>query len=454
MATAPPTVLVVGGGFAGMAAAARLAARRIPVLLLEQRARLGGRAYSFHDPGSADTLDNGQHVLTGACGAALALFRLLGTERLLKFQRRLRIDYLDAAGPGGTLDCPPLPTPFHLLAGLLRLRALRPRDRLAALRVGLALRGAAADRSLDELTVEAWLDRLGQPEAARRLLWRPLALAILNETTERASALPLARTLAESFLGGRRQSVMILPGAGLSRLYEAALPDFLAARGGSVRTGARAVRIETEGGATERVAAVTLADGTRLPASRVIVAVPHQALPPLLPAALAAGEPFRSLSGLGAAPIVSIHLWLDREVTALPFVGLLGTEVQWVFNRNALADDVSGHLLTLVHSAAHAAAARPAAELAAAALEDLRRVLPAARAARVLRSRVVKERRATFAPLPGTDRLRPGPRTAVQGLLLAGDWTATGLPATIEGAVRSGNCAADVALEGETGVRT
>ena len=280
------------------------------------------------------------------------------------------------------------------------------------------------------------------------MLWRPLALAILNETTERASALPLARTLSEWFLGGRRQSAMILPGSGLSRLYESTLPAFLEARGGSVRTRSRVVRIETEGEGSERVTGVTLADGTKLPATRMIVAVPHQALPPLLPAALAGREPFASLFRLGESPIVSVHLWLDREVTALPFVGLLGTEVQWAFNRRALADDVSGHLLTLVHSAAYAAAARPAPELAAAAMEDLRKVLPAARAARVLRARVIKERRATFSPRPGTDRLRPGARTPVAGLFLAGDWTATGLPATIEGAVRSGNRAADAALSG------
>jgi len=446
VARAPLPVVIVGGGFAGMAAAVRLAERGTPALLLEQRARLGGRAYSLRDPGSADVLDNGQHVLTGACVEALALFRALGSDGLLRVQRGLRIDYLDAAGAGFTLRCPPLPSPLHLLAGLLGLTALPLRDRIAALRVGAALRGAALDPGLDDVTVEAWLDRLGQPESVRRALWRPLALAILNEATEQASALPLARTLAESFLGSRDRSVMILPGSGLSCLYEAALPPFLAARGGSMRCGARAVRIETDGGAPERVVVVSLADGTRLAASRVIAAVPHRALPPLLPAPLAAREPFRSLARLGGAPIVSVHLWLDREVTALPFVALLGTEVQWAFNRRALADDVSGHLVTLVHSAAYAAADRPAEELAAAALADLRRVLPEARAARLLRSRVIKERHATFSPRPGTDRLRPGPRTTVAGLFLAGDWTATGLPSTIEGAVRSGNRAADALL--------
>lgn len=449
VAAAARPIVVIGGGLAGIAASVRLALAGRPVLLLEQRARLGGRAYSLRDAASGDVIDNGQHVLTGACTASLSLFRTLGTDDALTRQRDLRIEFIDTGGASSTLRCPPLPAPLHLLAGLLRLRALPLGDRLAALRVGWALRRLGAAGDLDALTVEAWLDRLRQPEAARRHLWRPLAEAIVNETADRASALPLARTLAESFLGGRAHSGILMAAAGLSRLYEAAAPPFLEARGGRVETGARATAIVTEGnGGADRVTGVRTSDGALREASGVIAAVPHQVLPALLPERWRAAAPFAALPALGSAPIVSVHLWLDRRVTSLPFAGLLGTEAQWVFNREAIASDVSGHLLTLVHSAAHRQAERTAADLALAGMEELRRAIPEARAARLLRFRVIKERRATFSARPGTDRLRPGPVTPLHGLWLAGDWTATGLPATIESAVRSGNAAGDAVLLG------
>jgi squalene-associated FAD-dependent desaturase len=446
---APPT-LVVGGGFAGMAAAVRLAGAGEPVRLLEQRRRLGGRAYSFVDAATGDVLDNGQHLLTGACTGALELLRLLGTLGELRLQTALRIDYRDAAGRAFALRCPPLPAPLHLLGGLLGIGALAPAERLAALRLGRAL--GTDDGTLDALTVEEWLDRLRQPEATRRVVWRPLAEAILNESTHRASALPLARALAESFRGGARRSALALPVAGLSRLYEAALPAYLAARGGRVEVGARAVALLTEpAGGGDRAAGVRLADGSVLEGRRVVAAVPHHALAGLLPPAWRGQEPFASLPRLGASPIVSICLWLDRPLAGPRFLALLGTEAAWVFNRRAIASDVAGNLVTIVHSAAHRQASEPAADLVERGLEDLRRALPEARGARPLRARVIRERRATFSARPGTDRLRPGPVAPIDGLFLAGDWTATGLPAPIEGAVRSGFAAAEAALASRGG---
>ncbi len=197
---------------------------------------------------------------------------------------------------------------------------------------------------------------------------------------------------------------------------------------------------------SERVAAVILAGGERLEVDGVVLAVPHHAVAPLLPEAWRKRSPFADLDRLGSSPIVSVYLWLDRETLQLPFVGLLGTAAQWVFNRQQMAGDVQGHVLTVNYSAAHKEVELPADALVQESMADLRRLIPAVRSARILGSRVIKERHATFSARPGTDRLRPGPETPIRSLILAGDWTDTGLPATIEGAVRSGFRAAENVL--------
>jgi squalene-associated FAD-dependent desaturase len=432
-----------------MAAAVRLTRLGVRVLLLEQRGHLGGRAYSLTDDASGDTFDNGQHVFTGAYDATLQLLRELGTDDRISFQPELRLDLRDTDGPPASLRCPSLPAPLHLLMGLLRLPGLGIGDRVAALRMGAALRRAMrpdAATELDALSASEWLARNGQTHRLQRMLWAPLTMAIVNETPDRASAWPLARALAESFLGSRARSRMGIPSMGLSALFEPALKTLLEQNGGQLRTGARITGLEMapyhDG---ERLAAV-VAGETREEVDGAVLAVPHHAVAALLPAAWRQQPPFADLGSLGHAPIVSIHLWLDRETLAEPFVGLLGTAAQWVFNRRHLAGDVNGHALSVVYSAAHREAELSADALVEECLEELRRLIPPVRQAQLLGSRVVKERRATFSARPGTDALRPGPQTPIRSLVLAGDWTDTGLPATIEGAVRSGFRAAENVL--------
>jgi zeta-carotene desaturase len=304
-----------------------------------------------------------------------------------------------------------------------------------------------AEAELDALTVEEWLLRAGQTPRLRRMLWDPLTLAIVNETPDQASALPLARALAESFLGAQAHSRMGIPSGGLSRLFEPELARYLEERGGQVRVSTRATALELahhEG--QEIVVGVATAGGDRIEADGVIAAVPHDDLPELLPEAWRGRPPFAGLPGLGTSPILSLHLWLDREVTDLPFAGLLGTRSQWVFNRRRLAGDVQGHALSVVISAAREDMGATREELVERTLEELCRLLPRARSARLISSRVIKERRATFSARPGTHPLRPGPETPIRSLCLAGDWTDTGLPATIEGAARSGFRAAERVL--------
>jgi len=442
-------VVVVGGGFAGLAAAIALQERRHEVVLLERRGILGGRATSFSDAATGEDVDNGTHLMVGAYGSTLDLVRRAGAADLLLEQDNLRLDWVDDRG-FTALDCPPLDAPLPLLVGLLGLR-VPWRVKLQSLRLGLAVQFGRAPVGL---TLAEYFRRTGQGEESRRLLWDPLALAILNETPERAAAVLFHRVYREAFLRDHRASRLVFLRRGWGVLHER-LARYLESRGGAVRRRTLALGVEVEDG---RVRGVRVARGpasreairTGVPAESgreeadvVVAAVPPPALLRLLPEEWRGREPFAELLRLGRSPIVSVELWLDRLVIDRPMVGLRGCEVEWVFDKGRLYGRVGPpqHLAFIV-SAASRSLDRSNAELAAAAESALRRYFPAMAAAAVTRSLVLREPEATFAATPENEALRPGPQTSLPGLVLAGDWTDTGLPATIEGAVRSGREAA------------
>ncbi|HEY8462173.1 MAG TPA: hydroxysqualene dehydroxylase HpnE [Blastocatellia bacterium] len=450
-------VLIIGGGFAGLAAAADLAEAGRRVLLLERRSFLGGRAYSFTDKTTGDTIDNGQHLMMGCYHRTLRFLEKIGSLDKLKFQPDPQVDFLQEETGGAvtraSFKCPPLPAPLHLLGGLARLKTIGWGDRLRALGVGLAVRAAGGDRSrLAEITVREWLDSLGQSERIQRRFWRPMALATLNESPEVASADMFARVIELGFMRTKIDSAMVVSQVGLSDLYTQQARKFIEDRGGEVRLNAGVSRIEFDAGAAT---GVTLRSGARIEANAVISAVPYFALRRMLPDEFAAAH-FPYLDRLKSAPIVSINLWYGEPVTDLEFAGLLDSPIEWVFNKNAINHDgrdggrnsgrQSQHL-ALVISGAHEAATRPKEELIAMADAQIKRFFPAARRQRPFHAFVIRERDATISHPVGTARLRPSGRTGFDNFFLAGDWTATGLPATIEGAVQSGQDCARMILE-------
>ena len=442
-------VVVVGGGFAGLAAAIDLQERRHDVTLLERRGVLGGRATSFPDAQSGEDVDNGTHLMLGAYRDTLDLIRRAGASDLLAIQDRLHIDYRDAQG-WSALDCPPLPAPLHLLAGLMGMK-LPWRARLDAVRFGMAVRFGAPPAGL---TLAEWLDRARQGEAVRRLLWGPLATAILNETPDRASAVLFRDVYRAAFLDTADASRLVFLRAGYGRLLDR-LGAYLEGRGGHIVRRARAEEILIEDGAVTGVAYAQRpieraeivrgvpAHGARIAADAVVAAVPWSALPALLPERWRADPAFAAAGRLTGSPIVSIEMWLDEVVVDRAMAGLRDCEVEWVFDKGRLYGRAGApqHLAFII-SAAYRSAPRLNAELAAMAEEALRRCFPGMATAHVLRTLVLREADATFSCDPASDAIRPGPATPVRGLVLAGDWTATGLPATIEGAVRSGRAAA------------
>lgn len=441
-------VVIIGGGFAGLAAAVDLAARGLRPIVIEARSHLGGRAYSFPDPVTGEPLDNGQHALMGCYTHTLGFLERIGAGGKLARQANMRVSMADPTRGTGVIAGAPLPAPLHMLAGVLGYRLLGRRERWAALLAGQRLLGMyrRGDPRLVTSTVAEILTGLGQTPRAQACFWNPVAVATLNETPERAAAAPFAAVVAKAFFGSRRDSQFVLPGVGLSELYTGDAHRFIEARGGRVELHAVAAALEIDAG---RWAAVALRDGRRIAADACIAAVPPQALAPLLPAPLAAAQPYSRLDTFGASPIVSTHFWLDRPALDPEFLGMIGTTTQWVFNRTRLLklNGTEGQALSAVISAGHDVVGWDNERIADTIMAELRAVVPAARNARMVRSVVVKEKRATISNTPEVERLRPAAATPLANLALAGDWTATGLPPTIESAVLSGERAAALIAE-------
>jgi zeta-carotene desaturase len=334
-----------------------------------------------------------------------------------------------------------------LLAGVLNWRPIPWVDRLSALRLVPSLLAARrvlkTGRPLVETgeTVQAWLKRHGQGDVLTQWLWTPLAVAALNQPIDHASAAPFVRVLAEMFSTDRSSAAIVLPTKPLDETYALPARDFIVRHGGEVRTSALA-RVHLSGGNVRHVQV----GQDRVEASRVVAAVAWHSLGNLMtgdPAAV--GQVLSDAAQTASMPIVTVNLWYDRTVLSDAFAGLPGRTMQWVFDKRLAFGERASHL-SLVSSGACAIAGRTNSELIHLAAGEIRRSLPGAAAAQVVRATVVRERRATFSLAPGQPR-RPGTRTNVPGLFLAGDWIDTGLPATIEGAVLSGHAAARAVLE-------
>ncbi len=442
-------VNVIGGGFAGLAAGVDLSTRGFRVNVLESRPRLGGRAYSFTDDASGEVVDNGQHAMMGCYTHTLAFLEQIGATRKLMRQPHLHVELIHPQRGTGAITGSPLPSPLHLLGGILGYRLLSRSERVCALLAGMRLMAMRRRRDprLALWTVQEALVALGQSANARSSFWYPVAIATLNESPLRAAAAPFVEVLARAFFRSRADSQFVLPKVGLSDLYTDDARAFIEARGGSVTVKSTIAELSVTG---DRIDAVQLRDGTRVDADACISTVPPRALAGLLPEALRATSSLRALDEFDASPIVSTHLWFDRPVLSSEFVGLLGTTTQWIFNRSKLTANGNGdgqQCLSAVISAGRDVVEWDTSRVTDTVVSDLRSLVPAAREARLLRSVVVKEKYATISPTPAAERLRPPPRTSVDNFFLAGDWVQTGLPPTIESAVVSGQRAAQLVAD-------
>ena len=496
-------VAVVGGGVAGLAAASALAEAGRRVLVVEARGQLGGRATAFVDRETGELVDNGQHVLFGCYCETFRLLRRVGAEDNVRVQHGLSVPYLDADGVRSVLRCPPLPSPFHLLAAIFEWDALSWSDRFSVLRIAPALlkarrsaragapgsspardagapgispardagapgsspardavaqgsspaRGAVAQgfsparvvsipqglRDEHE-TVADWLTRYNQRGRVRDWLWEPLAVAALNQAPAEAAAAPFARVLGLMFGSDPAAAALALPRTPLHEMYALPAQRYIEARGGDVRLRAPArVRVSNQ-----RVAGIEVR-GERIDVPCVVAAIPWFALGTLFMEDTAVLSPLVGTAArMHSKPIVTVNLWYDRAVMDDEFVGLPGRSMQWVFDKRRAFGERASHL-SLVASGADDLVGLDTDTLVTRAAREVADAIPGAREAVLRRGTVIREKHATFSLAPG-EPARPPVVTPVAGLFLAGDWIDTGLPGTIESAAMAGHMAAAAAL--------
>ena len=424
--------------------------------MLEKRPRLGGRATSYTLPDGSE-VDNCQHVTLGCCTNLADFYRRAEADSKIRFYDKLY--FADGRGRRSVIRAWPLPPPLHLAPSFLFFGALTMADKRAIAHAMLAIARAGGEPpGAPGMSMLDWLHSMRQTPGAIERFWRVVLVSALNEELARTDAIYGIAVFWKAFLASRGGYRLGIPSVPLAELYQGCR-DAIVHRKGEIRlrTGVREIRLRDG-----RFAGVVLEDGTEMAADACIAAVPHDVLREMLPPELSAkGAPLEGLRRLRASPITGVHLWYDRPVMTEPFLALLDHTTQWIFNRTLLhaaepsvgnsehgaeGDEASRQYLQLVISASYDLAPRPRQEIIELCRKELADVLPATRSAALVKATVIKEIDATFSPEPGADAWRPAERAAAQKLYLAGDWTRTGWPATMEGAVRSGYLAAEAAL--------
>ncbi len=435
-------VVIVGGGLAGLAAAVGLAARGCRVTVVEARPRWGGRASSFVDQTTGETIDNCQHVALGCCTNFLHFCRLMQIDSLL--QRESQLWFIGPDGRSSDFAASSwLPAPLHLFPAFLRLKYLSTYEKWR-LAWGLRALARVDPAKCGTEPFSAWLKRHQQPPTLIERFWHVVLVSALSETLDRIDISHARKVFVDAFLRSHSGWEVWIPRGALHDLYGDQLSKSLVSMGVDLRLRAGVQQLTVADG---RVRGVTLRDGQPIEADHVVLAVPHHLAVPLLPANLKDDAGLRRIEQLEDAPISSVHLWFDRVVLPVPHATLVSRVSQWVFARPASAADAKatsgGQYLQVVISASREVDGRPQAEVIQQVVEELAAIWPAVGEATLRHSRIVTEHRAALSVMPGVEALRPPQQTAIPNLQLAGDWTRTGWPSTMEGAVRSGFLAAE-----------
>jgi squalene-associated FAD-dependent desaturase len=452
------SVLVIGGGLAGMSCAVALAESGIRVRLFEKKPHLGGRATSYTLP-DGNEVDNCQHLTLGCCTNLADFFRRVGAAGKIRTYDRLYL--MDRRGIRGTMKSGILPPPLHMAPSMMFFGALSTADKRSIARALIAIaRAGGSPPDIAGISMFEWLQRMRQTPDAIARFWRVVLVSALDEDLERAEARYGIDVFWKTFLANREGSLIGLPSVPLAELYDGCA-DSIARQGGEVklRCGVKGIAVR-EG----RFAGVTFEDASEISADACVAAVPYGALPDMLPPPMSEeGGPLAGLKQLRTSPITSVHFWFDRRVMETPYLALMDYTTQWIFNKTDLygaaslngpgpqapknaAQNDGPQYLQIVISASYDLVAKSRQEIIELCSREMAEILPATKTAKVLKATVIKEVHATFSPSPGVDQFRPAQQSGVANLYFAGDFTRTGWPSTMEGAVRSGYLAAEAVL--------
>ncbi len=440
-------VAIVGGGLAGLATAVALTQHGIPVTLFESRNRLGGRACSFDDPLTGETIDHCQHVSMGCCTALQQFCSTVGIEDDFCIEKELTLIAPD--GRQAKLKASWWPAPFHLAWAFIRLPYLTFSEKRS---LATTLRKLAQGPILEEETGISFLEWLHQQQQSDRLIerfWEVFLVSALSESLDRIDIRYARKVFVDGFLRHRSGWEVYLPTVPLDELYGRSVLEWLTRHGCTIRTSQRVRRILGE---KEHVSGLEFRDGSQVTAEEIVLAVPHHHMLDLLPECLSGHPILASVRQIESAPITSLHMWFDRPITDLRHAVLIGRLSQWMFARSVVSGrteraDRDAFVYQVVISASRHLADMTQEEIRRTVLKELCDVFPEASTARLLHSRQVTEQRAVFSVTPGIDRLRPLQQSPISNLQLAGDWTATSWPSTMESAVRSGYLAAENILK-------
>ncbi|HEY6273793.1 MAG TPA: hydroxysqualene dehydroxylase HpnE [Terriglobales bacterium] len=444
MSAPSESVAIVGGGLAGMAAACALTDAGFQVTLYERRPYLGGRASSYEHPGTGEVVDNCQHLLLGCCTNLIRFYDSLDvSDKILWFDD---MTFIEPGGRSSRIQPSFLPAPLHNAPSFLRAKYLSLNDKLGIGRAFAAMMEALPDDSEENFL--DWLRRNHQTDRAIERFWKPILTSALNEGLERMSVPHSIQVFRKSFLKSAAAGRIGLPRVPLSDLYSAALTS-ISTRGGRVllRSAVTAIQPQVRG--------VKITSGSEEQSfDFAILAAPFQSATGLLPQDPLAASLKAELEHFESSPITGIHLWFDREITPLPHAVLLDRTIQWMFQKSKFQEEGyregTGSYMELVVSSSQTLVQKSREEILDLAQRELVEFFPAVKAAKVVKAAVIKEVYATYSILPGLDQYRPKASTPWPRLFLAGDWTATEWPATMEGAVRSGYLAAE-AITASTG---
>ena len=435
---------IIGGGIAGLSAACALADSGFEVTVFERRPFVGGRASSYEHPGTGETVDNCQHVLLGCCTNLLDFYRRIGVSDKIRWFDTLT--FIEPGGRRSEIAPSALPAPLHTAPSFFKAASLSVGDKLAIARAMLALMGPLPPDSPKSFF--DWLRQHNQTQRAIDRFWKVVLVSAINEDLDRISVRYGAQVFRESFLKSAEAGKMGVPTVPLSDLYASAI-GYIEQRGGRVL-----LRNSIEAVVPSSEQVVLQGAGLSESFDYAILAVPYYALGKLLPAQNGTGVLSttlrQQLEQFESSPITGIHLWFDREITDLPHAVLLDRTIQWMFQKSKLQpqrqqENSQGSYIELVVSSSKSLVEMGRQEIIDLALRELDEFFPAAKTATLLKATVVKEVHATYSALPGSDSYRPNSRSPWPRIFLAGDWTATGWPATMEGAVRSGYRAAEAA---------
>ncbi|MGZ4876758.1 MAG: hydroxysqualene dehydroxylase HpnE [Candidatus Angelobacter sp.] len=435
------SVAIVGGGLAGLAAGCALADAGLRVTVFERRPYVGGRASSYEHPGTSEVVDNCQHVLLGCCTNLVDFYEHLGVSGKIRWFDELT--FIEPGGRASRMAPSFLPAPMHNVPTFLGAKMLNANDKIAIARAMAAMsRGLPEDSSEDFLS---WLRRHKQTEQAIERFWKTVLVSALNEKLDRISVRYAAQVFRESFMKSSAAGRMGLPSIPLSDLYGNAI-EYIRARGGQVLLRSSVTAI---GPKQDHVGVLTGSGEQQF--DFVVLAAPFQNVASLLPADESAEPIKQQLAQFEPSSITGIHLWFDREITPLPHAVLLDRTIQWMFHKSKFHESrenaSQGSYVELVVSASTSLVQKSREEILELATRELAEFFPAVREAKLLKATVIKEIYATYAILPGLDKFRPKAKTQWPRIFLAGDWTETGWPATMEGAVRSGYLAAEALVE-------